>query len=312
MEALRNYWHPVARAADVIDHPVRKVLLDESIVLWRATDQIACMADLCIHRGSQLSQGWVEGDRLTCAYHGWQYGPDGACVTIPSLPEGRSIPRKARAISYRLEERYGLVWVCLGEPAAAIPEHPAYDSEQMTTVLYEPFIWKANAARVIENAMDFTHLPWVHPGRLGDRRYPRYPDVAPVVTETTIAYDVPDERNDSVRHYRVTLPFSLEITVIPNQPSGHSYSMLFTCAPTSGAETTQWFFTSRDWSLHKPDEDWYKFDEIVMDQDRQIVEGQRPELLPLDLTEELHLKGSDSASLEYRRSLRRLGVAWGR
>jgi vanillate O-demethylase monooxygenase subunit len=310
MEALRNYWHPVARAADIRDRPERRVLLGESIVLWRVGDDVICMADLCIHRGSQLSQGWVEGDRLTCAYHGWQYGTDGACVRIPSLPEGRSIPLKARATSYRVRQGYGLIWVCPGEPAADLPPYPAYDSDLMATVLYEPFMWQANAARVIENAMDFTHLPWVHPNMLGDRQFPVYPEVNPSVDEVGLSYEVPDERNDSVRHYRVTLPFSLEITVVPNKADGHSYSMLFTCAPDTARSTTQWFFTSRNWSLTKPDEDWYKFDEIVMEQDRQIVEGQRPELLPLDLTEELHLKGSDSASLAYRRMLRQAGVSW--
>jgi phenylpropionate dioxygenase-like ring-hydroxylating dioxygenase large terminal subunit len=310
MDALRNYWHPVARAADIRDTPQQRILLDESIVLWRSGDEVVAMADLCIHRGSQLSQGWVEDGILTCAYHGWQYGSDGSCVNIPSLAEGRSIPNKARAIAYRTQVRYGLIWVCLGEPSADIPDYPAYDDQSMATVLYEPFVWKANAARVIENAMDFTHLPWVHPNMLGDRRYPRYPDANPTVGEQGLTYDIPDERNDTVRHYRVTLPFSLTITVTHNHPGGHDYSMLFACAPTSTRQTTQWFFTSRNWDLHKPDEDWYKFDEIVMEQDRLIVEGQRPELLPLDLTEELHLKGSDSASLEYRRALRRAGVAW--
>jgi vanillate O-demethylase monooxygenase subunit len=47
-----------------------------------------------------------------------------------------------------------------------------------------------------------------------------------------------------------------------------------------------------------------------MRQDQQIVETQRPEELPLDLTAELHLRGTDAGALEYRRLLRRLGVDW--
>jgi hypothetical protein len=52
------------------------------------------------------------------------------------------------------------------------------------------------------------------------------------------------------------------------------------------------------------------FDAIVMEQDRHIVENQKPEELPLDLSEELHLRGSDAGTLAYRRFLRELGVAW--
>ena len=63
-------------------------------------------------------------------------------------------------------------------PVTDIPDYPAYDDQSMATVLYEPFAWKANAARVIENAMDFTHLPWVHPNMLGDRRFIAYRRIA--------------------------------------------------------------------------------------------------------------------------------------
>jgi phenylpropionate dioxygenase-like ring-hydroxylating dioxygenase large terminal subunit len=310
MDALRNYWHPIARSSDVGDRPIRRMLLDEFLVLWRAGDRVVCLQDLCIHRGSALSLGWIEGETIVCGYHGWQYGPDGACLRIPSLPEGRSIPRKARAVAYRAQERYGLVWACLGEPRMDLPEYPAYDSETYATHLYEPYVWKANAARVIENVLDYTHFPWVHPGMLGDRAFPVYPEVKPRVSDTGLSYEIPDDRNATTRRYELTAPFSLNLTVTSRRPGGRNYSMLFTCAPNSATETTQWFFTSRDWSLHQPDLDWYKFDEVVMDQDQLIVENQRPELLPLDLTAELHLRGTDAGALEYRRLLRKLGVSW--
>jgi vanillate O-demethylase monooxygenase subunit len=40
-----------------------------------------------------------------------------------------------------------------------------------------------------------------------------------------------------------------------------------------------------------------------LEQDRVVVESQRPEELPIDLSEELHIKGVDQASIEYRRWL---------
>ena len=48
----------------------------------------------------------------------------------------------------------------------------------------------------------------------------------------------------------------------------------------------------------------------IFEEDRDIVESQRPELLPLDLQEELHLR-SDRVAIAYRSWLRRLGVSFG-
>jgi hypothetical protein len=46
-----------------------------------------------------------------------------------------------------------------------------------------------------------------------------------------------------------------------------------------------------------------------MDQDRAVVESQRPQEIPLDLREELHLKVPDENAVAYRRLLGRLGGA---
>ena len=228
MLELRKYWHPVALAAKVRDKPVPVTVLDENLVLFRHGAGISAFKDLCIHRGAPLSLGWIDGSELVCAYHGWRYDSAGACVRIPSLPEGKAIPRKAATPSYLVEERYGLVWVCLtDEPAAPLPEYAAYGDSSMATILYKEFVWEANAARICENVLDFTHLPWVHDGMLGSRDHSIYPHVQPETYENGLTYALPDERNDSVRHYQVYAPFTVAIDVRPNNPGGHHYHMLF-------------------------------------------------------------------------------------
>src|SRR4051812_28123054 len=97
---LRHYWYPIATADELTDKPHAVTLLDERLVLFRAPDRIAAFRDLCIHRGTPLSLGWIEDSTLVCAYHGWSYAADGACVRIPSLLPEQAIPRKARATSY--------------------------------------------------------------------------------------------------------------------------------------------------------------------------------------------------------------------
>jgi phenylpropionate dioxygenase-like ring-hydroxylating dioxygenase large terminal subunit len=61
---------------------------------------------------------------------------------------------------------------------------------------------------------------------------------------------------------------------------------------------------------YEPQGDMIAFQDKIFAQDRPIVESQRPELLPLDLQAELHLR-SDRTAIAYRRWLRDLGVRTG-
>jgi vanillate O-demethylase monooxygenase subunit len=291
--------------------PVGARLLGEDLAVVRLGDDVAVFQDLCIHRGTPLSMGWVEDERIVCAYHGWEYDRSGACVRIPSLPEGRSIPTKARAVTYPSAVAYGLVWACLDEPAGPLPEFPEFDADGFTSRWVGPWPYSANAARVTENSMDYTHFPWVHEGLLGDRSRPIYPETTPVVGEDGLSYSIRDDRNGTVRNYRLWLPFTLNIRVERQDASDpRRYSMLFACAATTSRDSVLWFVEARNWSSDGEDREREEFDRRVREQDQQIVQRQRPELLPLDLTEELHLRGTDAGALEYRRLLRRVGVEW--
>jgi len=78
------------------------MMLGEPIVAFRDEQGVAAFKDLCIHRGTALSLGYITDGHLTWLYHGWEYDRSGACVHIPSLPEGSSIPgRHARSSTGR-------------------------------------------------------------------------------------------------------------------------------------------------------------------------------------------------------------------
>src|SRR4051812_2963563 len=81
-ESLRRYWHPVAWSEEVRDRPVPARLLDQPLVLWRSNGQVRAFYDLCIHRGTPLSLGWIDEGQLVCSYHGWHYAASGACMRI--------------------------------------------------------------------------------------------------------------------------------------------------------------------------------------------------------------------------------------
>jgi phenylpropionate dioxygenase-like ring-hydroxylating dioxygenase large terminal subunit len=50
------------------------------------------------HKGVALHKGKVQGDRLTCGYHGWEFNSSGNCVNIPYLPEKQKLPRAVSAV----------------------------------------------------------------------------------------------------------------------------------------------------------------------------------------------------------------------
>lgn len=310
--ALRDYWHPVAVTDDVGAAPIPVTLLGEQIVIVRLGAEVVALLDLCPHRGSALSLGWIDGEHLVCRYHGWSYDSSGACVRIPSRPD-LTIPSKARAQRFSCEERYGLVWVCLGEPRAPIAPMPEWDDEAFSHHLIGPLFWRCSAARATENFSDLGHFPWVHPGLLGDPEFPEVPDLDIERVGEELRYEYTDRPNTvhplgQHKAYRLCRPFTVYRRLTRNGTT--DVETLYYCVtPHSRGESTQYLYVLRNFELEPGEfEKRRELTEHVMDQDRVIVESQHPEDLSLDLSEELHIKGPDAISVAYRRLLAELDV----
>ena len=224
---LFHCWHPVAYSKNVTaTAPYGTKLLDEPLVLWRTVDGVAhAMQDLCIHRGTALSLGWLADNCIVCPYHGWRYNADGACVLIPQSATN-SIPTKARTVRYHCQECYGLIWVALAEPAYPLPEIPELEGgSDWKVVQTGPFTWQSDASRQLENFTDFGHFPWVHPGLLGDPE-------RPLVPEHTV------ESRGHVLHYTIVRPeaqnsedfpvFANETVVKPERRSRYELHLPYT------------------------------------------------------------------------------------
>ena len=112
---LRNGWYAAIWSRDLQEQPVGRVFLNEKVVLFRnASGQVGALEDCCCHRAAPLSRGERAGDYLACGYHGLKFDINGQCVEVP----GQSmIPRGAKVRSYPVCERWGAVWIWMGEPA---------------------------------------------------------------------------------------------------------------------------------------------------------------------------------------------------
>ena len=171
-QALVNDWHVVAFSKELAEGKLLAIeLLGEPLVAWRHEGMVHVWKDLCIHRGARLSKGWVDSGTVVCPYHGWRYNSDAQCVLIPAHPDTPP-PLKARAFSHKAEERYGFIWVCLGDPTQDIPPFPEWADSSFRVFHCGPYPYKANVFRSVENFIDTTHFPFVHAGLNGTMANP--------------------------------------------------------------------------------------------------------------------------------------------
>jgi len=324
--AQRACWHPVAFAADVDDRPVHADLLGEPLVVWRGAGRaLRVMSDLCVHRGTALSLGWVADDELVCPYHAWRYGADGRCVAIPQKEDPTAVPAKARVRSFPVQERYGLVWVALEEPRWPLPSVPELEADEWAVVAAGPYRWECDAARQVENFTDFGHFPWVHPGLLGDPERPVVPPYSVTTDGHVLRYDIvrpeapnsddfpvfgneqagPPERRS---RYELHLPYTIVLRLGWGGERGMVY--FFASQPIAADRCAGYVIIGRNYNLDQPDQVIREFEDTIFGQDQVVVESQRPERVPFDLADELHLR-FDAVAVAYRKAMREVGLAAG-
>jgi phenylpropionate dioxygenase-like ring-hydroxylating dioxygenase large terminal subunit len=314
---LIHEWFAVARTSEVAaGKPMAARLLGRDLVLWRAADGIHAWQDLCIHRGAKLSLGSVRNDCLICPYHAWEYDSTGRCVRIPAHP-AQTPPLKARANTFLAQERWGLVWVCLGEPRHGLPVLPELEDAAFRQLLAGPYAFHAQGPRIIENFLDVAHLPIVHGGWLGDSEHAAMPDYAVETTaDGVVARDIaiwqPDPDGAGVPAkvlytYEVHRPLFASFRKLHN---AQTFLMADIVTPVDEQSSIAWAILAMDYGHELPADEILAFQDKITLQDKPVVESQRPELLPLDLQEELHLR-SDKTAIAYRRWLREIGLSYG-
>ncbi|MEH7391531.1 aromatic ring-hydroxylating dioxygenase subunit alpha [Bacillus sp. JJ1474] len=316
---LINEWYAVMRESQLTDKPVGIKVLGERVVIFRNSEGVHAWKDLCIHRGAMFSKGgYVEKDRLVCPYHGWQYNSKGNCVCIPAQPE-KAIPLKALAKVFHCEVKHGLVWVNMGEPIVGVPPFEESNNPAFRTVQSGPYIIEAMAPRILENFMDFAHLMFVHRGLIGDPSEPKVPEYKvhmekgwPCTEDVLILQPNSDASGKEAKNYIVKealRPFTARLRKT-NSVTGDIISIMITVNQMEKHKAQAFCVISRNFAHDVPDEEYEKFQDLTMSQDIEILEGQKPEELPLDLQAELSLR-CDQMSIAYRKWLNELGITIG-
>jgi phenylpropionate dioxygenase-like ring-hydroxylating dioxygenase large terminal subunit len=314
---LAKDWFVVAKSRDVVPgrlHP--SSVLGNDLVLWRSSDGLRCWQDLCIHRGARLSIGSIDGDQVRCAYHGWCYDAAAKCVRIPAHPN-LSPPARAQVKAYAVAERHGLIWMSFDPDRPQPPLVPYVDDAAFYTYASGPFRVSAAGPRMIENFLDVAHLPIVHDGYLGTTLQPEINDYVvestpdgPVARDIRVFQPNPDGTGVAAQvsyDYGVMRPLAVYLV---KHLKGALQVVMLLVTPLSETESVGYTLNSRNYPDGSTEAKREAFSHLIMGQDTVIVESQRPELLPLDLQAELHLR-SDRMAVAYRQWLRGLGLAFG-
>ncbi|CAM5428041.1 aromatic ring-hydroxylating dioxygenase subunit alpha [Eoetvoesiella caeni] len=160
---LRNAWYAAAWQNEITGELLGRTLLDQPIVFYRdETGKPIALSDRCPHRYAPLSKGKIIDGAIQCPYHGLRFGPTGACVHNPH----GSIPKAAKVSSFPLLEKYGLVWIWMGEPEAAdpatLPDFSIIADHDNYAIVQGYLHVGANYQLITDNLLDLSHAQYVH------------------------------------------------------------------------------------------------------------------------------------------------------
>lgn len=187
-KVFSNQWFCVGRKEEIGlpgDHLVCDILGDSILVTRTREGSLAAYANLCRHRGSQLStapgkpsqteigpSGSFRGS-IQCPYHAWTYSFDGALRAAPFLDEADGLRKEDLPLHpVGVETWCGFVWIHLNpagageiksqfqEPEAYLANYPLSDLRASARIVYEV---SANWKAIVENFNECYHCGPVHP-----------------------------------------------------------------------------------------------------------------------------------------------------
>jgi phenylpropionate dioxygenase-like ring-hydroxylating dioxygenase large terminal subunit len=325
---LKNFWYAICLSTEATTKPSRVTALGMELVIFRtANGEAVVMSDLCVHRGGALSDGWTKGECIVCPYHGWEFSSEGECVRIPANIPNRTIPKKARVDKYPTVEKYGFVYAFLGD----LPEEerpPMVDIPEFNDPKYRPlwgdYWWDVHYTRAVENGMDIAHAPFVHAGSFGNPNEPEVEEYEVEKTEwggdATVTLNPPAPKGiwkylrgkdrpgvKTTGGYRMPNCTRLNVRLSIGEFVLYTFHL-----PVDETKTRSiWLFLRTFFKQDMFNGDSVKRVIKIFNEDRRTVMEQRPELLPYDLSAELHVR-SDRIQVDFRKKRNKyLDMGWG-
>ena len=169
---LMNCWYVAALSTEVKGEELfHRTILSKPVLIYRKMDGTpVAMLDRCPHRFAPLHVGKRAGDEISCLYHALRFDSEGQCT---HNPHGKgSIPKTAKVPTFPLMEKYGFIWIWMGDEAAdpgKLPDYSILTNGHPNSVGHTYMYVKANYQVIVENLMDLSHVDYVHGEMLSSR-----------------------------------------------------------------------------------------------------------------------------------------------
>ena len=161
---LRNSWYVAALSSDIEANLTARRILGENMVLYRTVaGEPVALDDSCPHRRLPLSKGRLLNDNIECGYHGLQFNRSGQCVAAPTQ---NRIPPSANVRSYPVVDRWGLVWIWMGDAELSddrlIINIENFENPDWKITTGDALTCACNYQYLTDNLLDPSHVAWVH------------------------------------------------------------------------------------------------------------------------------------------------------
>ena len=171
---LKSVWLyacTVAHVKNPGDYFVFEVAHNSIIIIRSRDNEVRAFWNSCRHRGARIClEQRGRAPRLTCPYHQWTYGLDGALIAARSMAE--DFDKKENGLApVALENVGGLIFICMDHTpppidrvkADIIDQIAVYDLERCKVVVQDNYIEDANWKLVMENNRECYHCDAGHP-----------------------------------------------------------------------------------------------------------------------------------------------------
>ena len=88
-------WHSAAKSSDLPKGSGKSLeVAGQRVALFNVDGKYYALADSCMHRGGPLGEGHLDGTRVTCPWHAWDFDvKTGECHTMQGAKQ-KSYPTK--------------------------------------------------------------------------------------------------------------------------------------------------------------------------------------------------------------------------
>ena len=243
-----------------------------------------------------------------------------AWLTQDSLPAGAPVDARTLEAPLPTMADYGYLWTTVGQPSSGlfdIPETAEPDRRILNAGTFGIF---TSGPRAVENFLDMGHLPFVHPGVLGQQPFTEIVDYqveyrgSEIFAENCLIFQpkaTAAATSGQLVNYTFRVPHPLCALLYKWTPEDDvrlDVIGLFVHPIRDDRIRAHLFNCLLDTT--NTDSQLRRFQQGVLAQDKPILENQVPVQLPLDPDAEAPTR-ADKTSNAYRRWLSELGMAYG-